>query len=360
MVMDQQVHRATRRRWIVNGVLAAGLAGAIALAVLAIGDPATATSSDTRTATATIGVVTETVSASGNVTASDSVGVNFQGSGGTVTAIHVEAGREVHKGQALAQVDDTSARQGLESAEASLASAQAQYQLATQGQTAAEQASSQASVDSAEVSLRNARTSLEQARQTYALDAQQQDALVEAAMMAYRQATDAAVKAQALTALNQAKQTRASTLLRDRQQVQVAQGQVSAAEVQLRSARAAAAVGAQPAAPGGLAQAQAQVRSAQVQVDQARVTLAQTTLRAPVAGPWRRSPERSARTLLHRRRPRPLHLDLVVDVRGFVVLSSVTHLQVTSMVAEADAAKVDVGDQRPSRSPALNETAAGT
>ena len=158
----------TRRRWIVNGVLGIALVVAISFAVFSIGDPATATSSTARTATATIGDVTATVSASGNVTASDSVGVNFEGSGGTVTAIYVRVGDEVHKGQALAKVDDASARQTLETAEASLASAQAQYETATQGQTAAEQSSDQASIGSAQVGLQNAQTGLAQAQQTYA------------------------------------------------------------------------------------------------------------------------------------------------------------------------------------------------
>ncbi len=364
MVMAQGEHRAKRRRWIVNAVLAAGLAGAIALAVLAIGDPATATSSDTRTATATTGDVAATVSASGNVSASDSVAVNFQGSGGTVTAIYVKVGDEVHKGQALAKVDDTSARQALESAQAGLASAQAQYEVTTQGQTTAEQASSQASVDAAEVSLQNARTSLAHAQQTYDLDKQQQDALVETATQAYQQATDPTVKAQALNDLNQAKQTRALTLLRDRQQIQDAQGQVSAAEVQLQSARAAAAVGAQSATAGEIAQAQAQVTSAQVQVDQARVSLAQTTLRAPVAGTVTSisgtvGEDSSSATGSTSSSTTGSSSSSSTTASGFVVIQGITHLQVTSMVAEADAAKVQVGDSATVTFSALDESARG-
>lgn len=364
MATDQGERSAKRRRWIMNVVLAAGLAGAIALATLAIGDPATATSSDTRTAAATTGDVTATVSASGNVTASDSVGVNFEGSGGTVTAIYVEVGDEVHKGQALAKVDDTSARQTLQSAEASLASAQAQYEVTTQGQTAAEQASSQASVDSAEVSLQTARTALTHAQQTYALDKQQQDALVDAARKAYQDATDAAAKAEALAALHQAEQTRASTLLRDRQQIQDAQGQVSAAEVQLQSARAAAAVSSQPATVGQVAQAQAQVTSAQVQVDAARTTLAQATLRAPVAGTVTSisgtvGEDSSSATGSTSSSTTGSSSSSSTTASGFVVIQGITHLQVTSMVAEADAAKVQVGDSATVTFSALDESARG-
>jgi HlyD family secretion protein len=363
MATDQGERSPKRRRWIVNVVLAAGLAGAIALAALAIGDPATATSSDTRTATATTGDVTATVSASGNVTASDSVGVNFEGSGGTVTAIYVEVGDEVRKGQALAKVDDTSARQALQSAEASLASAQAQYGVTTQGQTTAEQASRRASVDSAEVSLQNTRTTLTHAQQTYALDEQQQNALVDAARKAYQDATDPVAKAEALAALHQAEQTRASTLLRDRQQIQDAQGQVSAAELQLQSARAAAAVSSQPATAGEVAQAQAQVTSAQVQVDAAKTTLAQATLRAPVAGTVTSISgtvgEDSSSTGSTSSSTTGSSSSSSTTASGFVVIQGITHLQVTSMVAEADAAKVQVGDSATATFSALDESARG-
>jgi HlyD family secretion protein len=368
MSTDPGSRAGTRRRWIVNGVLAAGLAGAIALAVLAIGDPARATSSDTRTATATTGDVTATVSASGNVTASNSVGVNFEGSGGTVTAIYVHVGDEVHKGQALAKVDDTSARQGLASAEASLASAQAQYETTTQGQTSAEQASNQASIDSAQVGLRNAETDLTHAQQTYALDQEQQNALVDAAEKAYQDAADPTARSEALTALNQAKQTRESVLLADRQRIQDAQGQVATANAQLRSAKAAAAVSAQPPTSGEVAQAQAQVRSAQVQVDEARTALAQTTLRAPVAGTVTSisgtvgessSSSSASSSSSSTASTGSSSSSSSTTASGFVVLQGVRHLEVTSMVAEADAAKVHIGDRATVTFSALDQTAQG-
>jgi HlyD family secretion protein len=369
MSTDRGSRTATRRRWIVNAVLVAGLAGAIAFAVLAVGDPATATSSDTRTATAMTGDVTATVSASGNVTASDSVGVNFEGSGGTVTAVYVRVGDEVHKGQALAQVDDTSARQGLASAQASLASAQAQYQTTTEGQTSAEQASDQASIESAQVGLRNAETDLTHAQQTNALDQQQQNALVDAAENAYQDATDPTARSEALTALNQAKQTREATLLADRQKVQDAQGQVSTANAQLRSAKAAAAVSAQPPTSGEVAQAQAQVRSAQVGVDEARTTLAQTTLRAPVAGTVTSisgtvgedssSSSSASSSSSTSSSTASSSSSSSTTASGFVVLQGVRHLEVTSMVAEADAANVHVGDRATVTFSALDRTAQG-
>ena len=226
----------TRRTWIINGVLAVALAGAVTAAVVAVGEPTTASASTSRTGRVTQGDVTATVTASGNLSTATSVGVNFTGTGGTVTAIYVKTGQHVSAGQALAKVDDTSARQSLTSAQASLASAVAQRTSTLQGQTSAERARDQVSIRSAQVSLANAETSLSQAEASRALDLQQQDAAVASAQAAYDAATDPTAKAQAQSTLTQAKNTRASTLLRDTQQVQSAQGQVNSAQVQLASA----------------------------------------------------------------------------------------------------------------------------
>jgi HlyD family secretion protein len=353
----------TRRRWILNGALAAALVGALVVAITSVGSPASGTTSTTRTATASTGTVTATVSASGNVSASDSVGVNFQGSGGTVTAIYVKVGERVHKGEPLAKVDDTSARQGLQSARASLAAAEAGYATTTAGQTSAERQRDEVSISSAEVSLQNAQTALTQAKQSYSLDERQQDALVAAALKAYQQA-GASEKASARTALINARNTRASTLLRDNQAIESAQGQVSAAEVALQSARANAAVDAQPPTSGTVAQAQAQVASARIQVNEARTTLAQTTLRAPVAGTVTSisgavGEDSSASSQSSSSSSGTSSSSSSTTASGFVVIQGIRDLQVTSMVAEADAAKVKVGQSATVTFSALDRTARG-
>ena len=108
----------SRRKWVINGALVAVLALSVGGAVLAVGDPTTAAATGSRTATVSVGTVTASVSASGNLAAATTVGANFSGSGGTVTAIYVKVGQKVTAGQALAKVDGTSARRALRTAEA--------------------------------------------------------------------------------------------------------------------------------------------------------------------------------------------------------------------------------------------------
>jgi multidrug efflux pump subunit AcrA (membrane-fusion protein) len=181
--------------WIINGTLVLVLGGTLTAAVLSVGNPSTASITTTRTTKVAKGTVTASVSASGNLASQTPVRVNFSGSGGTVTAIYVKVGQTVAKGQALAKVDDTSARQSLQSAKASLTSAQAQYATTVQGQTSQERARDQASITSAEVSLANAKTSLAQAQTSRALDKKQQDTAVASAQTTYDNATDATAKA---------------------------------------------------------------------------------------------------------------------------------------------------------------------
>ena len=80
-------------------------------------------SAATRTATVQRGVVTTSVSASGSVASAGDVAANFQ-TGGTLTALLVKQGQHVTKGQVLARIDSLSARQSVQEAEASLATAQ--------------------------------------------------------------------------------------------------------------------------------------------------------------------------------------------------------------------------------------------
>jgi multidrug efflux pump subunit AcrA (membrane-fusion protein) len=353
-----------RRSVIINGALVVVLAAAVTGAVIAVGEPTTATASTEQTAKATRATVSSTVTASGNLSAATSVAVNFAGSGGTVTAIYVKVGDKVVAGQELAKVDDTSALQSLASANASLASAKANYATTTAGQTSAEKSRDQTSIRSAQVSVDNATTSLSQAKATYRLDKSQQDALVSSAQATYDAATDATARANALTSLTNAKHTRDSTLLRDQQSIDTAQGQVSSAQASLRSQQASAAVNSQGATSGSVASAKAQVTSAQVQVDEAQTTVDETVLRAPVAGTVSTlsgvvgqsssgsgaassSSSTSASTSSS-------------TSSGFLTLSSLSDLQVTTKVAEADASHVRIGQSATITFSASSNTAQGT
>ena len=359
----------SRTKWVLNTALVAALGLSVAAAVLAVGDPETAAASGSRTATASVGTVTASVSASGNLAAATTVGANFEGSGGTVTAIYVQVGQKVTAGQELARVDDTSARRSLRTAEASLAAAQAQLTSTTQGQTSAEKARDRSAIRSAQVSLDNAETSLSQARASRALDMNQQNALVAAARASYDAAGDAAGKASARSALVQAKNTRDSARLKDNQQVQGAAGQVASARVALAAQRAAAAVNSQPARKGSVNSAAAQVASARVQVDTARTTLDQTVLRAPVAGTVASisgvvgessSAAASSSDSSSSTSSTTSSSTSSTSTSGFVVISSLSQLQVTSQVAEADTGKVKVGQQATVTFSAADVTVNGT
>src|SRR5690606_24420119 len=74
------------------------------------------------TARVTRGNVTATVSASGSVASARERSLDF-GTTGTVEKIYVKAGDRVRKGQVLARLDDTAARENLEAAKASLEAA---------------------------------------------------------------------------------------------------------------------------------------------------------------------------------------------------------------------------------------------
>ena len=328
-----------------NAVILLALLLVIAMTARIVRDGDTTAAASDQTVTVDTGTVSATVSASGNTAAATTVDVNFEGSGGIVRRLYVKEGQKVRKDQVLAVVDQTSARQSLESARAQLASAQAGYSTTTQGLSTAEQAQNAASVASAETSVRSAEVSLRGARSTYALDRRQQNSAVERAEHALAAASPDQ-KGTARTELIQARNTRASKLLQDRQQISSQEVGLASAQDQLASAKASAAVSAQPPRSGELQSAQAQVDSAQVAVDQARTTLDQTVLRAPVSGTVASvngavGQSSSASTSSSSSSSSTDSSSSAGS--GFVVLTSKNQLEVTAYVAEADIADVEVG-----------------
>ena len=350
-----------RRTWVINGALAAAVAVTGVAAAATFATPAASESSD-RTATVAKGDVTASVSASGNLSAATTVNVDFSGSGGTVTDIYVVVGDKVKKGQALAKVDDTTQRQQLRTATAGLASAEAQLASTTAGQTSAEKARSNASVKSAQTSVTSAQDQLAQAKRSYKLDKSQQNAAVSAAQATYDAtmndpaATDVAKQA-ADSELRQAKSTRDSVLLKDSQAIQNAENQVAAAKVQVSSAKASAAVDSQGPTSGAVASANAQVETAQVQVDAAQQALDETTLRAPTPGTvtsvngavGQSSTSAGASDAT----------DTTSTAGGFVVITDMTALEVDTMVSEADATQVTVGQPATITFPATDASESG-
>ncbi|HEX3932203.1 MAG TPA: HlyD family efflux transporter periplasmic adaptor subunit [Nocardioides sp.] len=333
------------RAALLNGVLVLALAlvGLMTYRAVAVGRTPSATAS--RTTTVDTGTVTATVTSSGNIEADRTLAVDFEGSGGTVKAIYVKPGDEVRRGQRLATVLDTSARQGLASARVQLESAEASYDSAVQGQTPAQRSADEESVSGSQVSLRGAELALTQARQSAALDRRQRGAAVTAAERTLRQARSAqpvdhtAVQS-ARSALATARQTRASTSLADRHQVQSQEQALASARQQLASAKATVAVNEQPATSSAVAQAQAQVDSARIGVEQARSTLDEATLRAPEAG---RVAAVNGTVGQSSTSSSGSSSDSSSTATGFVTLVSARTLEVTADVAEADINDVKVG-----------------
>lgn len=380
--------RLPRRGVILNGVIVAAVLLVLALILVTVrgngGEPATTA----QTSTVSTGDVTATVSANGNIAAGTAVNAEFQGSGGVVTAVLVESGDRVRKGQVLARVDSTSAEQGLAKAQVQLRSAQASYAATVQGQTPAEHQRDQRSIDQVEVSVQSAVQNLRSARQSLALTRRQQDAAVDRAGAALasareglrqarttyqsdptpenKQAVAAAQEAVAAaqTALTLAKENRASTLLQAHQQVTSAEQQLTSARASLASTRASVAVNRQGPTSSAIAQAQAGVDSAEIAVDEARLTLEQTELRAPVAGRVAQVNgtvgEPSTSTSGSASSSSGTSSSSTTDTSGFIVLTGANTLQVTADVAEADIADVRVGQDATVTLSASGREIAGT
>jgi len=109
------------------------------------------------TAQVTSGTVKQTVSATGTLEPAKTADLDFSVSG-TVTHVYVKAGDVVTKGQALAEVSDTSLVAARTAAQASYDAAVAQYsQDASDGASAVQLAADQTSVVSAKASLASAK-----------------------------------------------------------------------------------------------------------------------------------------------------------------------------------------------------------
>jgi macrolide-specific efflux system membrane fusion protein len=124
-----------------------------------------------RTASVTTGEVTATVSATGSVASASTANANFV-TNGTVTEIDVKVGDQVKKGQVLAKVDPTAAKETLTTAKASL-------QAAKDTLTRAEKSSSS---DTATIS--NAKANVTSAQATVDSDQRAVDGTVLKAPMA--------------------------------------------------------------------------------------------------------------------------------------------------------------------------------
>ncbi|MGH2933241.1 MAG: biotin/lipoyl-binding protein [Gaiellaceae bacterium] len=145
-----------------NGLLGAAVVGAGVAAYFVIAGTGTPAAT-IRTTTVGRGVVLSTISATGSLQAAQELSVDFT-SPGVITSVAVKAGEHVRRGQVLGRVDSTSAQQALQQAEASLATAQSQYEETLTGETAQERKQDALSVTQSRQSLANAKASTAQDR----------------------------------------------------------------------------------------------------------------------------------------------------------------------------------------------------
>ena len=145
---------AAQSRWLALPALLAIIAVVVFWFLPARLAPVTATT----TATVSQGTLTTSVSGSGSVAAARSVDLSFQQSS-TITAVNVAVGDTVKAGQTLATIDTKDLKLALQQAQASLKSAQANYDQTKNGTTtAADLASAQASLDSAKAAFNKTKT----------------------------------------------------------------------------------------------------------------------------------------------------------------------------------------------------------
>lgn len=385
---------SSRRGLIINLVISLALLVVLALIVWTVRGTSDEPTTTAQTAEVSTGNVTATVSANGNIATGSEVNVDFQGSGGVVTAILVEPGDKVRKGQVLARIDDTSARQSLALALTQLDSALAAYAGTVEGQTAEEQAQDSRTVDQAEASVRSAQTSLDSALQTLSLTTRQQNEAVaraEDAVSAAEDTLEAAQKKQsydpspenrqavqtartalqtARSALITARETRASSLLQARQSVASARDQLASARSSLEVTKAGVAVNRQGPRDSEIESAQAQVDNAQVGLAQARTTLSQTVLRAPASGTVAQisgtvgepstGSGSSTDSTSSTTDTGTSSGSATTTASGFLTLTDTDALQVTADVAEADIAEVKIGQDASITLAATGKEVSGT
>ena len=173
---DRRLPRAIARLGFLNGLLGAALIGAGVGAYFAVAGTGT-TTVPPRTATVQRGVVLSTTSATGTLQAATELNVGFMAAG-TITSVAVKPGERVKRGQVLGRIDDTSAQQSLDQAQASLATAQAQYEATLTGETAVQRRQDALSIAQAKQTLANAEATKKQdAAQSAASVTQAQNAL---------------------------------------------------------------------------------------------------------------------------------------------------------------------------------------
>ena len=216
--------RTNKLLWF-NAVLGAVVVAVGVVAYLTVGS-SKASAPTPRTTTVQRGVVMSSVSATGNVQAPDTIPVDFK-NGGTLTAVYVKQGQHVERGRLLAKVDPTDAKLSVQTAEASLATAEAQRTQTLQTQTPADERVNQ-------LTLVQSRQALAQAKQSIVDTKQSSKQGLAAAILAVSQAESPLRNDRAQLKLDQAQlKTDQAQLATDTATYDTAAGVVTADKVQL-------------------------------------------------------------------------------------------------------------------------------
>src|SRR5581483_920757 len=118
---------------VVTSVLALALVGS-GVGAYEIHQARATTAVSYTTSSAQTGTITNAVTATGPVSAASAVPLNFKSSG-KLASINVKVGDQVKAGDVLATLDTTDLQSQLQQAQATLASAQANYNKVTAGAT---------------------------------------------------------------------------------------------------------------------------------------------------------------------------------------------------------------------------------
>jgi len=173
-------------------------------------------------------------------------------------------------------------------------------------------------------------------------------------------------------AITTAKQNQKNTLLNDQKAIDSAEAQVTSAESNVKSAQLSQQANLHPQTPEQIAQARANVDSAQVSVDSAQRGVNETTLIAPQDGKVLSVANKvgevttggsslgSSGTTSGGSANAAANTAATSSGTGFIVIANPSQLAVTANIAEADAAKVQLGQAARITFPATSATATGT
>jgi HlyD family secretion protein len=173
-------------------------------------------------------------------------------------------------------------------------------------------------------------------------------------------------------AITTAKQNQKNTLLNDQKAIDSAEAQVTSAESNVKSAQLSQQANLHPQTPEQIAQARANVDSAQVTVDSARRGVNETTLLAPQDGKVLSVANKvgevatggisagSGSATTGSGTNSAANTAATSSGTGFIVIANPSQLAVTANIAEADAAKVQLGQAARITFPATSATATGT